>query len=564
MGVAEQLSGAFWVDAMSIVSGARRQVIAGWAWLVLGVAARGYLVLMAAFAACALLPLAIGFMGSVVISGSMQPLITPGDVVLSLPLGANDPEPMGRVVIFPETDGSAGIVVLHRIVAKNLDGSFVTAGDANAEVDVAPLHLRDVLGTARLLVPWVGLPVYWLASGSLLPFSLWVLVTLLALFIEVRLGISESREEGRLEGGPEAPEQVRVPPVLAPAMLAGAMVLVACLAAMLLVPVEAAFSARTVSVGNSWSMAAAVPATRLAFSVNPSSSTGGAAFAMQPVVLVQDSAGKTTTGTRTVALALTVPSGASLTCAANTVTATTGIVKFAGCAIDKVGTYTLTATSGTLTAAVSARVTITVGPAAALRFTTSPSGGVAAAAFTTQPVVSVFDAGGNPRSSTAAITLSLTTPAGATLGCAKNPVNAVGGVATFAGCKVDLAGAYSLTARASGLASVTSGSFAISAPVPPLLRCDSTIWMATFSWSPTPQVPTTYHLFVNGVSVPATGADGWNSYVQLNLYNLPLASFPKGTATVEVRKVLASGAEQVIGTGNVVIGPDYFRTYTCG
>ena len=53
------------------------------------------------------------------------------------------------------------------------------------------------------------------------------------------------------------------------------------------------------------------------------------------------------------------------------------MVTFAGCKIDVAGTYTLTATSGALTAAVSGNVVITVGAAAKLGFTTEPSGAVA-------------------------------------------------------------------------------------------------------------------------------------------------------------------------------------------
>lgn len=49
-------------------------------------------------------------------------------------------------------------------------------------------------------------------------------------------------------------------------------------------------------------------------------------------------------------------------------------------------------------------------------------------------MVTVQDAGGNTvTGSTAPVTLSITNPAGATLTCTANPVNAVAGVATFAG-----------------------------------------------------------------------------------------------------------------------------------
>ena len=56
-------------------------------------------------------------------------------------------------------------------------------------------------------------------------------------------------------------------------------------------------------------------------------------------------------------------------------------------------------------------LSITVGAAAKLGFTTQPAGAVAGVAFTTQPVVAVQDLGGNTvTSSTAAVLLALTTP----------------------------------------------------------------------------------------------------------------------------------------------------------
>ena len=136
---------------------------------------------------------------------------------------------------------------------------------------------------------------------------------------------------------------------------------------------------------------------------------------------------------------------------------------FAGCKVDKPGTYTLTAAASGLTSATSTSFTITVGTASQLAFTTNPSNSTIGTAFATQPVVTVRDAGGNTvTTSTASVTLTLTTPAGATLTCTTNPQAASAGVDTFAGCAVNNSGTYTLTAVASGLSSATSTSFTIS------------------------------------------------------------------------------------------------------
>ena len=62
-------------------------------------------------------------------------------------------------------------------------------------------------------------------------------------------------------------------------------------------------------------------------------------------------------------------------------------------------------------------------------------------------MVTVQDAGGNTvTTSVASVTLSLTTAAGATLTCTPNPKNAAAGVDTYAGCSINLANTYTLTA----------------------------------------------------------------------------------------------------------------------
>ncbi len=178
----------------SVVAGPRRRTPrAGWGWLLLTAASQSYLAFLGTLAACALLPLLLGLSGAVVQSGSMSPLIDPGDVVLSQALPASAPTPMGRVVIFPAPVGSARPgTELHRLVAVNADGSLVTAGDANADPDSSSLNRSDILGQGRLLVPWVGLPTFWARTGAYPQLGTWAVLTLLALTVLV-LGSGDRR-----------------------------------------------------------------------------------------------------------------------------------------------------------------------------------------------------------------------------------------------------------------------------------------------------------------------------------------------------------------------------------
>jgi hypothetical protein len=207
-------------------------------------------------------------------------------------------------------------------------------------------------------------------------------------------------------------------------------------------------------------------AAKVAFTTQPSGSTGGVAFGTQPSVSVQDVVGNTvTTDTSNVLLVITgAPGGVTLACTpSNTHAAAAGVATFVGCNINTAGTYTLTASDGALTTAASSSVVITVGAAAKVAFTTQPSSSTGGVAFATQPVVTVQDLGGNTVvGNTSAVTLTLTVAAGGTLTCTANPQAAVAGVATFAGCKIDLQNPYTLTATDGSLTTAISSSLTIS------------------------------------------------------------------------------------------------------
>ncbi len=213
---------------------------------------------------------------------------------------------------------------------------------------------------------------------------------------------------------------------------------------------------------------------KLAFTTAPSpTAVSDTGWARQPVVTIQDAAGNTvTTDTSPVTLTLTTPDGATLTCDTNPTTAVAGIARFTGCAIDKAGTYTLSATDESLTSTTSSDVTITAGAPAKLHFTTAPSPtAVSDTGWARQPVVTIQDAAGNTvTTDTSPVTLTLTTPDGATLTCDTNPTTAVAGIARFTGCAIDKAGTYTLSATDESLTSTTSSDVTITAGAPAKLH----------------------------------------------------------------------------------------------
>ncbi len=228
----------------------------------------------------------------------------------------------------------------------------------------------------------------------------------------------------------------------------------------------AASASLTGATSSTFNVTAAV-AAQLAFSVQPGGGTGGTAWTTQPKVLVQDAFGNTTTSTTSVTLGLASgTAGAILTCTTNPVAAVAGTATFAGCRIDKTGSYTLSAAATGLTGATSNSLTVTVGAAAKLAFSVQPSDGTAGAVWTSQPQVLVQDAGGNTvTTSSLSITLAITAGTGTTgalLTCTTNPLAATSGIATFSGCKINLAGTgYTLRASTGALTIATSNPFNI-------------------------------------------------------------------------------------------------------
>ncbi len=115
---------------------------------------------------------------------------------------------------------------------------------------------------------------------------------------------------------------------------------------------SATSAAFTVSVG---------PAAKLAVTTSPGDSFAGGVFYTQPVVTIQDAGNNmVSTSTSAVTLTITTANGATLSCGVQSAVA--GVATFSGCSINTVGSYTLTATSGSLTAATSTAFAVVAAP----------------------------------------------------------------------------------------------------------------------------------------------------------------------------------------------------------
>ena len=124
---------------------------------------------------------AVGWEPMVVTTGSMQPAINPGDIVLSAPPEDAVVLDAGTVITF-EDPVRPGELITHRIDTVNEDGTYTTRGDANSSADSYEVTTDELTGVGRLLVPAVGLPRVWMDEGRLVIVVGWVIATVLAVW----------------------------------------------------------------------------------------------------------------------------------------------------------------------------------------------------------------------------------------------------------------------------------------------------------------------------------------------------------------------------------------------
>jgi signal peptidase I len=161
--------------------------------LLAGILGRTWLWFVGACILITFVPMLFGWHPFVVKSGSMEPRIHIGDVVLAAP-GTATQDLVGRVAVF--TDPAApSRTKTHRIVAVNADGTLQTKGDANPTPDSASVPTSDVLGLGRLVVRAAGLPLVWVQTGQ----WLWVLLFLASLVLAA-YAVSRDDEDEPVDG----------------------------------------------------------------------------------------------------------------------------------------------------------------------------------------------------------------------------------------------------------------------------------------------------------------------------------------------------------------------------
>jgi len=136
-----------------------------------------------------------------VLSGSMEPAIKMGSVVLVKPLSTSSGQAdyrIGDVITFGEIS-KIKTPTTHRIYEIKVQGSqpvYITKGDANNAPDIREITQKDIVGKVLLSIPYLGYAVD--AAKKPLGFALIIIVpAVLIIFGEVKKIVEEIKKNGK-------------------------------------------------------------------------------------------------------------------------------------------------------------------------------------------------------------------------------------------------------------------------------------------------------------------------------------------------------------------------------
>ena len=119
----------------------------GWGRVLRLTVARASLAMVVSLVIWSLLPLLAGWTPHVIMSGSMEPRIHVGDIVVTRTVpGANVTK--GQVITVKDPDHPAKTRT-HRVLRRAADGTIVTKGDANPQADSSHISNDERAGCRR-------------------------------------------------------------------------------------------------------------------------------------------------------------------------------------------------------------------------------------------------------------------------------------------------------------------------------------------------------------------------------------------------------------------------------
>ena len=107
------------------------------------------------FSALFMVPRLFGITPYIVQSGSMEPLIQTGAVAFIDERNTSNVS-VGDIVTFEIGNEDTTVLVTHRVVKRNSDGTLTTTGDANDAIDIISITPNQIVGKYVMSIPKVG------------------------------------------------------------------------------------------------------------------------------------------------------------------------------------------------------------------------------------------------------------------------------------------------------------------------------------------------------------------------------------------------------------------------
>jgi signal peptidase len=115
----------------------------------------------------------------IVLTGSMAPAISVGDVIITAPITRKAPQ-IDDVIAYQAKrfNGENVAVFSHRIIDGDIENGFIVKGDANKSPDPQKPTAEDILGVVVFVIPFIGNLLTPKALFLLLPcaFGLWLIM----------------------------------------------------------------------------------------------------------------------------------------------------------------------------------------------------------------------------------------------------------------------------------------------------------------------------------------------------------------------------------------------------
>ena len=109
----------------------------------------------------------------------MEPAISVGDVIVTVPINQKEPK-IGDVIAYQAKrfNGENVAVFSHRIIDGDIENGFIVKGDANKSPDPQKPRAKDILGVVLFTIPFIGNLLTPKALFLLLPclFGLWLIM----------------------------------------------------------------------------------------------------------------------------------------------------------------------------------------------------------------------------------------------------------------------------------------------------------------------------------------------------------------------------------------------------